>query len=405
MSELKEHFNEAHKHLITHWTYFHVPRRVPGQVNKLIFDKDMVFLLMTYLEETMRTCWTGLFYLQSNEYLKFSYNINLRCEGQNIALPNKTIYPLLKKTYDITKMVPLAIDGILETLGGTDLLCRIELIPDASNVHFQNKTVPELPKPNASPKTKNVDDKILRELECPICCLYMSSPIFICVSGHSLCGKCERLVDKCPQCKKSLLKTRNYALEKLAELVQYPCHNSPFECNFIGTLQELNIHEKQCYTVIKPCPVSKSCQWKGPTETVYSHAKEVHPENCQLELNSRISCFIDLNMTDVQIVQFNGNMFKVCRRQSSPKAPIRWAVKHLDLKRDERSKFKFILDFIDQTKMGRKLVLDDFCCAIKDFDEDDFCYYLQLPHHLLRPFVYNERVLNFTIGFEQLVAV
>ncbi|KAJ4451994.1 hypothetical protein ANN_03478 [Periplaneta americana] len=42
------------------------------------------------------------------------------------------------------------------------------------------------------------DQKILRELECPVCYEYMEPPISICQSGHAICVTCRPRMRKCP---------------------------------------------------------------------------------------------------------------------------------------------------------------------------------------------------------------
>lgn len=51
----------------------------------------------------------------------------------------------------------------------------------------------------------DLNEKILQQLECPICVEYMKPPINVCEAGHSICSQCYNKVNQCPLCRKNLL--------------------------------------------------------------------------------------------------------------------------------------------------------------------------------------------------------
>ncbi|XP_057655753.1 uncharacterized protein LOC130893538 [Diorhabda carinulata] len=62
----------------------------------------------------------------------------------------------------------------------------------------------------------------LQLLECPICKIYMSPPIFQCLSGHTICNSCKTIKIECPTCQESIQNTRNFTLEELSLKVELP---------------------------------------------------------------------------------------------------------------------------------------------------------------------------------------
>lgn len=57
--------------------------------------------------------------------------------------------------------------------------------------------------------------------ECPVCLEVMSSPIFQCQSGHSLCNTCTSNLcpPNCPICRQPMTQMRNWQLEDLISKV------------------------------------------------------------------------------------------------------------------------------------------------------------------------------------------
>lgn len=84
-------------------------------------------------------------------------------------------------------------------------------------------------KPKEEPKAE-VKDVIIRKakkifmqlLECPFCKQYMSSPIYQCLSGHTICNSCKSTMPKCPTCQEPIQNTRNFTLEELSKKVEIP---------------------------------------------------------------------------------------------------------------------------------------------------------------------------------------
>jgi E3 ubiquitin-protein ligase SIAH1 len=73
---------------------------------------------------------------------------------------------------------------------------------------------------------KDLDEGVMKELECPVCFEYMKPPISMCENGHSICNDCKPKLKNCPSCRKSFLDVRNLALESLSAALASPNNSS-----------------------------------------------------------------------------------------------------------------------------------------------------------------------------------
>ncbi|GLH13474.1 E3 ubiquitin-protein ligase sina, partial [Gryllus bimaculatus] len=67
---------------------------------------------------------------------------------------------------------------------------------------------------------------VISALECPVCFTYMRSPIWLCVNGHNICGRCQQRILTCPVCRGRLLFTRNLALEAISGDLSFKAQES-----------------------------------------------------------------------------------------------------------------------------------------------------------------------------------
>ena len=124
---------------------------------------------------------------------------------------------------------------------------------------------------------------------------YMRPPIILCVNGHNICNICRPKLAECPTCRKRFLSTRNLALEKLAQEVNFPCTYRKFGCKEVFAHDKLDEHQVICrYSQLK-CPIAEidilnrhdymwaddvSCDWTGNYNEVENHLMEEHLEMC-----------------------------------------------------------------------------------------------------------------------------
>lgn len=125
--------------------------------------------------------------------------------------------------------------------------------------------------------TDSLGEDLLGALECPVCMEYMSPPISVCESGHSICDQCRPKLPVCPTCRKPFLSsTRNIALESIADGLEYPCRNEG--CFEIFPLQIIGLHQAVCPYRSFECPLCQGshCLWKGPLSLMKKHVMEMH---------------------------------------------------------------------------------------------------------------------------------
>lgn len=127
---------------------------------------------------------------------------------------------------------------------------------------------------------KHLDEDLLKQLECPVCTDYMTSPITLCQNGHNICAKCKSDVSTCPSCGGELLRIRNVTLEDIAKTTMYPCKNREEGCLQIFSMDNRLDHEIQCLYKKRKCPFTKiskdNCAWTGIMSNIGSHVSEDH---------------------------------------------------------------------------------------------------------------------------------
>jgi len=129
------------------------------------------------------------------------------------------------------------------------------------------------------------DLELLSVLECPVCMEYMRPPITLCVNGHNICDICRPKLDDCPTCRKQFLSTRNVGLEKLAQMLKYPCTYRKFGCKEVFAHDKLDEHKANCRYGQLKCPVINlplfiECDWTGNYSEIKNHLMKHHPEMC-----------------------------------------------------------------------------------------------------------------------------
>jgi E3 ubiquitin-protein ligase SIAH1 len=127
---------------------------------------------------------------------------------------------------------------------------------------------------------KQIDWEFLKELECPVCLEYMSSPIQMCENGHNICGGCKERLSECPTCRGKLINVRNIILEKLAGKAIYPCKNREAGCEETFTLEDRGNHLAECLFQNIQCPFRKlsgvDCSWTGILSDISPHLAVEH---------------------------------------------------------------------------------------------------------------------------------
>ena len=157
--------------------------------------------------------------------------------------------------------------------------------------------------------SRDFDEDLLKEMECPMCKEYMVPPIRLCTNGHNICSKCKKKVTCCPTCKAKFSKIRNVVLEHIAERQKFPCVNRQGGCLEFFSIEHIAEHHAVCvYGKIKcPFTINKTCKtaWNGFKSDLKEHAKVAHPDRC-FESPSNRALYVD---GIVNLLSYFGELF------------------------------------------------------------------------------------------------
>lgn len=130
--------------------------------------------------------------------------------------------------------------------------------------------------------TKKLIQFLLNSLECSVCKKYMINEIIICQSGHNLCMDCNKKNPTCPVCNKPSTPIRNFTLEKIADMLKFPCKNTKTGCPAQESGKNLATHEQQCSYTLYQCVLSLiGCSWSGKNSDLKIHIEQDHAEFIQ----------------------------------------------------------------------------------------------------------------------------
>lgn len=114
-------------------------------------------------------------------------------------------------------------------------------------------------------------------LECPICFEFFTSPIFLCLGGHTFCNSCRSKITSCAICRSPLTNIRCHTLEQVTEHLLYPCKNDG--CNHVCHLKEMKKHRENCVFHNYTCPVNSNCTWSGIYSLLLEHLRKEHVQD------------------------------------------------------------------------------------------------------------------------------
>jgi hypothetical protein len=124
----------------------------------------------------------------------------------------------------------------------------------------------------------DLEEVLLRDLECPICMQYTVPPIRLCTNGHNFCSRCRGTVQRCHTCRAKFSEIRNVVLENIARRQKYPCANRKNGCLDLFSIDHIAQHQAVCeYGKIKcPFKLNWNCSWNGFKSDLKEHAKTEH---------------------------------------------------------------------------------------------------------------------------------
>lgn len=200
-----------------------------------------------------------------------------------------------------------------------------------------------------SQSNSNVDWGFLSELECPVCYEYMLPPIYQCATGHSICKTCKPKVNNiCPTCKNSIGITQNFVLEKMTQLITYPCKHHKLGCQVAFKATEIEAHESNCEYGPFECPLKseKNCQWNGSNSEVLEHVESLHRN--EVLKNEKIELpYAPVGQDSrTYLITTNKKVFKFCYKYENHFC--QWSMQIVGSK-IQGDQFKFEIDLFDST--------------------------------------------------------
>lgn len=113
-------------------------------------------------------------------------------------------------------------------------------------------------------------------LDCPICFLPLTIPVFQCDNGHIACSSCcTNLGNKCPSCCGKIGNNRCRAIEKVIESVQVSCCYFRYGCRELTSYCKKLEHEKHCIFAPCACPFP-DCFFQGSPRRLSRHLCKEH---------------------------------------------------------------------------------------------------------------------------------
>ncbi|KAF5301843.1 hypothetical protein FQA39_LY10628 [Lamprigera yunnana] len=215
---------------------------------------------------------------------------------------------------------------------------------------------------------------MLAEFLCSLCSRLMHPPIRLCVVGHCFCEKCDSKYDRCPSCKRSKGKGRNFLLERLYEQFLFPCDFRDRGCMYVEKGSVVKKHLLSCQYDVLKCPLTLlKCNWRGNLLDVFDHAVEHHQQNT-VELTSEDSLVIEkriLPSTFSQLlIKAYSRVFKFTWSINSSCTSMTWALVYLGVK-ENAEKYYYCLEFYHPLEKGSSKSVEVKCELFEEYDSNN----------------------------------
>ncbi|XP_059482086.1 E3 ubiquitin-protein ligase sina-like [Neocloeon triangulifer] len=154
-------------------------------------------------------------------------------------------------------------------------LTRPTTIPSSTDTPVLDTTAspPPAKRLRMSDEGSGLNSNILSMIECPVCLEYMGPPIHQCRRGHLVCSSCRAQLVNCPTCRSRFTDLRNLVLERIVEMIRYPCKHD--NCCEMYLLKNKGHHELNCQHRRYTC-MAQGCDWRGVHSELVPHVRSVH---------------------------------------------------------------------------------------------------------------------------------
>lgn len=289
---------------------------------------------------------------------KFSYRLHFTGNNKDFSCDTKDVNVCELCQFDITNgTTSIDISDIIANLNNpTCVICKIDIIVDSTIT--TNKI------------TSLEESEILKAVECSVCFDYMKPPIMQCNVGHSFCGSHKAEITTCPTCASAIGDTRNYSLEQIMNVIEYPCKHNSFGCSYSSNANNVRDHENVCLYGPYEC-IIESCLWKNVFSELKNHLIREHKDNI-IEVNSIIQILNedDMHESDEYILFSHDTIFKLIFKREYD--TFMWSLQIVG-DNDKYSRYMFEVDFTSQKK--EKFFVRKLCaplCKWDDIEEESF---------------------------------
>jgi hypothetical protein len=223
---------------------------------------------------------------------------------------------------------------------------------------------------------EKTNHEMLSLLKCLSCSGLVIPPIYHCAKNSSpMCVDCSpQHNSSCNSCLRTL-PVRNVNLDKMANLLDYPCKYQKNGCNYVCKGEKIKQHQECCEHGDLDCPIAEftSCAWKGVVMDLVDHIQLNHQE---LIPNSAIICKqLSRQQMKCDIIKFCNRLFRlICVRAADDR--ILWTIQLIGPFKDD---FKFEIEVLDTVK-GRRLLARQPCSRLIKrnqifTDPHTYCYF------------------------------
>lgn len=388
-NELFVHYEEQHNILALTNSSFEIDLVNMYEDNYLLNYNEELFVIHVKCDAKENMFWCGVRYIgNKKKAAKYMFQIELKDHNgvEEIVLPKTSVECDSSMNLNKETAVHIDSDAIRNALNDPcSVICNITI--STINANLSNGSDHIVPVNKIA--SDDVDEDMLRELECPVCNEYMVPPIHQCVAGHSICGNCKTKVLECPTCRDKIQDTRNFSLEKMTRLIKYHCKYRDFGCSFISTSDKIRNHESECKFGPYECPLKSysSCRWLGKLSDIMVHAKAEHEENIlEVEIITwpfQEDCE-DEDDIDWFLIKAHGEVFKLLFKYEQH--TFYWSMQLVGPAEDA-AKYMFELDFVDNSNSKQRLFIRHNCSTLVN-ENDAFtadAVFVQIPHNLVCP--------------------
>ncbi|XP_050315275.1 uncharacterized protein LOC126749611 [Anthonomus grandis grandis] len=270
--DIPDHLNSNHEDAILADGKFSIEFQDSFQGIYLMYDKEEMFIIKTDVDAKTKTFVGSVEHLLVNEIsLRHSYMLQVASKDSTLVYE----FPRRSTDQDSQNDTRFTYDFIKKKLEASTSSFVVTAVITSVNDNDENiKQCVKIEKIKL-----DINEDMLRELECPVCYEYMLPPIYQCINGHSICESCkDRPIKVCPKCTGQIRDTRNFALEKLTAKINYSCKYRDHGCTVVRKSENIREHERCCEYGSYNCPLAEwvDCDKVATRTEIMKHVRATH---------------------------------------------------------------------------------------------------------------------------------